>query len=125
MGGWIGVDLDGTLAEYDGWKGEEHIGKPIPAMVERVQQWLAKGYEVRVFTARVSTRESDELAAVKHAIHEWTKRHIGTPLVSTCSKDYAMVELWDDRCVQVIPNTGQPVDPDRAGRHRVGPDFLG
>ena len=21
MSGWIGVDLDGTLAHYDGWKG--------------------------------------------------------------------------------------------------------
>lgn len=26
--GWIGVDLDGTLAEYHGWKGAEHIGQP-------------------------------------------------------------------------------------------------
>lgn len=25
--GWIGVDLDGTLAGYDGWVGPEHIGK--------------------------------------------------------------------------------------------------
>lgn len=23
---WIGVDLDGTLAEYDGWRGWKHIG---------------------------------------------------------------------------------------------------
>jgi hypothetical protein len=28
-GGWIGVDLDGTLAHYDGWKGIDHIGEPI------------------------------------------------------------------------------------------------
>lgn len=36
--GWIGVDLDGTLAHYEGWKGVEHIGEPIPAMVERIWQ---------------------------------------------------------------------------------------
>lgn len=24
--------------------------------------------------------------------------------------DFAMVELWDDRCVQVIPNTGKRAD---------------
>ena len=29
----IYVDLDGTLAEHHGWKGVDHIGKPIPAMV--------------------------------------------------------------------------------------------
>lgn len=27
-----------------------------------------------------------------------------------CRKDYAMVELWDDRAVQVIPNTGLRAD---------------
>lgn len=26
---WIGVDLDGTLAEYNNWISIEHIGKPI------------------------------------------------------------------------------------------------
>ena len=41
--GWIGVDLDGTLAHYEGWKGIEHIGAPVPAMLERVKNWLAEG----------------------------------------------------------------------------------
>lgn len=40
-GGWIGVDLDGTLAEYGGWKGADHIGAPVPAMLARVRAWLA------------------------------------------------------------------------------------
>ena len=26
--GWIDVDLDGTLAQYNGSKGVEHIGEP-------------------------------------------------------------------------------------------------
>lgn len=29
--GWIGVDLDGTLAHYSGWSDPDHIGEPIPA----------------------------------------------------------------------------------------------
>jgi hypothetical protein len=28
----------------------------------------------------------------------------------TCKKDYQMVALYDDRCVQIIPNTGERVD---------------
>jgi hypothetical protein len=36
--GWIGVDLDATLAKYDGWKSADHIGEPIPAMVDRVSR---------------------------------------------------------------------------------------
>ena len=40
---WIGVDLDGTLAEADAWQGFDHIGKPVPQMVKRVRIWLELG----------------------------------------------------------------------------------
>ena len=50
---WIGVDLDGTLAYHDTWKGHEHIGEPIPAMLQRVKDWLDRGLTVKIFTARV------------------------------------------------------------------------
>jgi hypothetical protein len=102
MNGWIGVDLDGTLAEYNGWKGEKHIGKPIPLMVERVKKWLEEGKEVRIFTARVWQYAPD----VEDTIQKWCIKHIGQILPITCFKDYGMIELWDDRCVQVMPNTG-------------------
>jgi hypothetical protein len=51
--GWIGVDLDGTLAHYDGWVNTFHIGDPVPLMAARVRQWLENGEDVRIFTARV------------------------------------------------------------------------
>ena len=50
--GWIGVDLDGTLAHYNGWVDETHIGEPIQGMADRVRGWLADGIDVRIFTAR-------------------------------------------------------------------------
>lgn len=105
--GWIGVDLDGTLAKYDGWVSPTHVGEPIPAMVERVQQWLADGHEVKIFTARVSVIH--ERQEVYEAITKWAEKHIGAVLDVTCVKDYAMIELWDDRCIQVEPNTGRPI----------------
>src|SRR6185503_6355526 len=43
--GWIGVDLDGTLAEYDSWKGINYIGEPIPLMVSRVREWVCSGHD--------------------------------------------------------------------------------
>lgn len=113
-GGWIGVDLDGTLAEYSGWKGASHIGAPVPAMIERVRQWLADGKDVRIVTARVSNDGTPRrmVEAQLELVHvmEWCNAHLGTVLPVTCTKDYAMVELWDDRCVQVEPNTGRRVD---------------
>jgi hypothetical protein len=119
MSGWIGVDLDATLAQYDGWQGPEHIGPPVPAMLERVKGWLEHGHpeygqvEVRIMTARVSNNDHDVL----RVIQEWCREHVGVVLPVTCCKDFGMIELWDDRVVQVEPNTGRRMDgqPDPIG----------
>lgn len=111
--GWIGVDLDGTLVMYkpDYTKPFDplHVGEPIPKMVEKVKAKLADGYEVRIVTARVSGEGEDgrDIPEVVGVIQAWCEHHLGAKLVVTCSKDYHMLELWDDRCKQVIPNTGE------------------
>lgn len=107
--GWIGVDLDGTLAHYDGWKGLEHVGAPVPAMLERVKYWLKTGKDVRIFTARVC-REGQEREDAEFHIQKWLIQHVGRELVVTNVKDFGMVELWDDRAVQVEANTGRRMD---------------
>lgn len=122
--GWIGVDLDGTLAHYEGFVGPEHIGEPIPLMVQRVKNWLAQGKDVRIFTARIDgavTPSAVEIAAtmpslgvdkfkdknlVRACIEAWCERYIGQKLPITNVKDFEMIELWDDRCVRVVANTG-------------------
>ena len=101
---WIGVDLDGTLAHYDGFKGPTAIGEPIPAMVDRVKNMLAAGNNVRILTARVSEDPGGE---VKRAIEAWTEQHLGQKLPVTDVKDHHMVQLYDDRAVPVERNTGQ------------------
>lgn len=106
--GWIGVDLDGTLAKYDKWVHELHIGEPIPEMVRRVVGWLGEGKDVRIFTARVWAGGGRDVAPVRQAIQDWCRKHIGVALEVTCEKDYGMIELWDDRAVRVVPNTGMP-----------------
>ena len=115
---WIGVDLDGTLAHHDSWKGHEHIGEPIPAMVQRVKNWLQSGMTVKIFTARfcehgqiISHNNGQTVIDVVTPIEEWCLKHLGRKLDVTNVKDYDMLELWDDRAVQVIPNTGEPVMP--------------
>lgn len=115
MSGWTGIDLDGTLAYYDGFKSPEHIGAPIPKMVERVKRWLAEGRDVRIFTARACPYSGDKISAVdiasaRKAIETWCEEHIGQRLPITYCKDYQMFELWDDRAIQVIKNTGERAD---------------
>lgn len=108
QGGWIGVDLDGTLAHYEEWRGISHIGEPIPLMAKRVRDWLGQGIEVRIFTARVSPQFTDHNEARAHIQH-WTRQHFGTTLAVTSVKDFQMVELWDDRAVRVETNTGRRI----------------
>jgi hypothetical protein len=107
MAGWIGVDLDGTLAKYGGWKGPDSIGEPVPAMLERVRGWLAAGKEVKVFTARACIPE--QLPPVRAWLDRLGLQEVGITNV----KDFGMIELWDDRAVQVEMNTGRPYGPSR------------
>lgn len=108
--GWIGVDLDGTLAYYDTWRGADHIGVPIPRMLERVKGWLADGNDIRIFTARVwhdgSHQRVQESLVARQAIYDWCEKYIGVVLPVTNVKDYDMIYLYDDRAKQVEKNTG-------------------
>lgn len=101
----IFVDLDGTLAHYDGWKGKHHIGEPIWDMVNRVKEWLEEGREVVIFTARVHPSHDDWNDA-EYYIRLWCHRHIGRPLRVTCMKEPEASEFWDDCAVAVEKNTG-------------------
>jgi len=137
--GWIGVDLDGTLAQWgtkDPVTTYVHydvltIGAPIPKMVERVKAMIAEGKDVRIFTARLGPCTAEEaLEALARLpgyepsqtpcldwanyqttlIETWCQAHLGKWLPITAVKDFHMYELWDDRCKQVATNTGQVLE---------------
>lgn len=111
--GWIGVDLDGTLAEYyHGTYDPSHVGKPIMPMVEKVREWLKLGYEVRIFTARANPgnwpgHNPNEVNRAILAIEVWCVEQFGQILRVTCSKNCEMVALFDDRVFHVEHNTGR------------------
>jgi hypothetical protein len=98
-GGWIGVDLDGTLAHYDRWRGPEHVGAPVRRMRRRVVDWLAEGRDVRIFTARTEGSYP--------AIRRWCVMQFHRELPITNVKDFGMVRLYDDRAVTIEANTGR------------------
>lgn len=95
----IAVDLDGTLAEH--CSHTVGIGAPVPAMMERVHQWLAKGKKVKIFTARAGNPEQVEL------IKTWLSENGLPDLEITNVKGFDMIEFWDDRAYRVRMNTGQ------------------
>jgi len=51
----IAIDLDGTLAEYKGWRGEGHIGKPIKNARWFCMQLKKEGWRIIIWTVRQDT----------------------------------------------------------------------
>lgn len=128
--GWIGVDLDGTLFTYTKWVGWNVFGDPIAPMIQRVQRWIADGFAVKVFTARLGdpraarlgdprvppldkvetryvTKERFSRAMMINAVQDHCVVHALPRLPVTNVKTHDMIELWDDRAVQVVTNTGR------------------
>ena len=103
--GWIGVDLDGTLAFHDTNSPMVRIGEPIPLMIKRVKTMIKQGYRVKIFTARA--QDSDQIFLIR----KWLLKNDLPALEITNIKDYNMIKLFDDRAVQVEPNTGKLLLP--------------
>ena len=100
----IAVDLDGTLAHYDGWKGIEHIGPVIPEVANAMERAQAEGAEVHLFTARVS--DPEDAAEAHQVISKWAEANNFNFASITAVKHKFFSEFWDDRAIQVIKNEG-------------------
>lgn len=110
MPGWIGVDFDGTLAYYEVGSAkvpDAPLGDPIPEMLERVKLALARGKDVRIFTARAR----DPKAVM--SIQAWCQAHLGKILIVTDRKDHHCWQIWDDRAISVKRNTGYFLDANQ------------
>lgn len=113
---WIGVDLDETLAYYDGFKAIHQIGRPLDHCISMVKAWLAEGKTVKIFTARYTCiGEIDQTtgavlseADVCEPIKAWCRQHIGCELPITATKDLDCIAIYDNLAREMIPNTGIP-----------------
>lgn len=98
---WIGVDLDGTLAYSDAGSSMQQVGEPIPAMLALVKKMIHNGIRVKIFTARATDPEQLPI------IRKWMAANNLPELEITNVKDFSMLRLYDDRCIQVEKNTGR------------------
>ncbi len=108
----IALDFDKTLATHESEWGIDKIGEPIWPMVEKVREWLAKGYLVTIFTARV--------APEFHTIYQIHQQNgmiwdflgkVGLPaLPITAIKSPKFSHFLDDRAYHVGPNSGKISD---------------
>ncbi len=128
--GWIGFDLDGTLAKYDHWQGIGHIGEPIKPMAELIRKLHLQGRRVKIMTARVAPHKLEDGTIgeayitvpdgekgaprqyARQFIQDWCHFHLGFVPEIVYQKDHLMLELYDDRVKQVEPNTGIVIDEE-------------
>ena len=117
-GEWVGVDLDQTAARYNGWLGSDHVGEPVPEIIDLIKAYLEAKIEVRIFTARAGVPEQVP------AVERWCEKHIGQKLPVTNVKDFGMRILYDDRAVQIIPNKGISLEEYLIQSGWIRPDNL-
>ena len=104
----IAVDGDGTMVEYDRYRGVGVFGPPVPLMVERIKWWLDCGHEVVIFTSRVSCEHGCIKTSNEHTAIAAVLKDLELPeLEITANKFTRFNEFWDDRSVWVKRNTGQ------------------
>lgn len=118
---YILVDLDHTLAHYTTHKEQGvKIGRPIPAMYERIQRWLHTGEDVRLFTARAS-REGFKGSDEEKAIEKWCEETFGVVLPIQNWKCFDCKAIWDNIAVTVEVNTGWRLTCDIGQRDKLDP----
>jgi len=49
---YVCVDLDGTIAHYEGWVGETHFGEPTSGVQAALERVRAAGWKIIIHTTR-------------------------------------------------------------------------
>jgi hypothetical protein len=105
---WWGFDVDKTTFVDHGGKGGA-IGEPIKGMIRRIKHFLRTGRKVCIVTARVHPSEPDreeQVLTVSRALDAVLGPEMASKIDIRCDKDRHMIDLYDDRAKQVIPNKG-------------------
>lgn len=96
----IGIDLDGVLLRYRGWRGPRHFDPPVPGAVEWIEELLERGHRVTVFTSRTNLKQ------VQRKLVE-----MGFPrLRVTNVKDPTFSVIIDDRAMYFEPSMFKEIE---------------
>ena len=88
----VSIDFDGVIADYDGWKGEDHLGKPMKGSIHFIKRLLESGFKPVIHTTRN-----------RNKIKQWLKFN-KFPQIEVTNIKYPSLVYIDDRCVQFKGN---------------------
>jgi hypothetical protein len=94
----LAIDMDGTLLQYDGWKGDAHYGDPNPGMKQMLEEIRKAGWLIVVWTTRGGDGAIRNHLAKHQIPFDYINKNPGGP-PSSSPKIFADVYL-DDRAVR-------------------------
>lgn len=106
------VDLDGTLAKYDGFKGIHHFGKPFPFAKEWTKD-ISKRYKIIIYTCRTNleinkeeipyeVEEKDHLSYLVNLVKDWLHKNDITYDTIFCGQGKPSCAYYiDDKAINV------------------------
>lgn len=101
----VAVDLDGVLAQYDHWRGIEHIGDPIPGAQEFCRK-LSEFADVLIHTTRLSpdVNKGVPQQVLADIVIAWLKKHGFPPCGLWVGPGKPIAAAYvDDRAVWIKP----------------------
>ncbi len=90
-------DFDGVIATYDGWKGFDILGDPVPEVINAMKQLKKEGYSIVIWTGRQDTPILRKWLTNNEVPYDELNRNSHNP-PCTSSKPYFKT-IVDDRAV--------------------------
>jgi hypothetical protein len=108
----IGVDFDGVIAEYDGWKGVGVLGTPRSDVRGALLALQAEGWKIVIHTTRGEVEIADYLAHHEIPYDEINRNSDYTTLGHKPVADV----YWDDRAVRYSGDANKDLELIRGFR---------
>ena len=74
----VALDVDGVLAQYNGWKGIDHIGDPIPGAISFTKELSEFAY-ILIYTTRccetLNDRDGRKASELQQIVKAWLDKH--------------------------------------------------
>lgn len=96
---YVCIDLDGTIAHYDDWKGEDHFGDPVAGVQEALERLSSAGWKIIIFTTRTNKKLVSEYLHSHSILFDTINENPDQPENAIGGKPFADVYI-DDRGIQ-------------------------
>lgn len=98
----VGVDLDGTILDFDGWNGHKHFGKVKRGAKKALERFKRKGYVIVIWTTRSNVKDIDDCLRKNNIPFDYINEN---PYSPPDSSDKIFCDVYvDDRGIEFKDN---------------------